>query len=259
MQRVRCCSTTPRARRWRWSRSRAATDMVSAADHASEELLVTLLAGRAAGRRADRRGGRRARRHDRPDAGWSTRSTAPPTTSTGCRSGRCPWPSRTTTVRSRLRLRPARDEAVRRRARPRRDVNGRADRDGSGATVLATSLIGTGFAYTADVRAAPGRARCPTDRWPRARHPARRLGGARPRLGRVRPARRLLRDRHPALGLRRRARCSCARPAAASRSRPGRTTACPQVVARRRASTPCGRWPVDGDPLATLRVQKARS
>ncbi len=133
----------------------SSTDMVSAADHASEELLVALL------------------RAERPDDGLIGEEGASHTGTTGL-TWVCDPLDGTTNYLYRLPqwavsvavedeagpvascvYDPSREELFAAARGHGATVNGRPIAT-SDATVLATSLIGTGFAYTAEVRSAQG-------------------------------------------------------------------------------------------------------
>ena len=178
------------------------TDMVSEMDRASERLIV---AGLLAARPDDgdpRRGGRRPGTGPAACAGWSTRSTAPRTTSTDSRAGACRSPPRMPTgswrawssTRCATRCSPPPAAAGRSGTAPPIAC---AD-----ATDLATALVGTGFAYDAERRR---RAGCRRRRVApaRARHPPARGRRRRPLLGGLRPPRRLLRAGPRLVGSRR--------------------------------------------------------
>ena len=166
----------------------------------------------AAGRRLPGRGGRRRGRARRACAGSSTRST-----------GRSNFLFGIPQWAVSIACEDAEGDARRRDLRPdaRRAVVGRARRHRRCSTArpvaastrddLATALVATGFGYDAEVRrlqadtvaaaAAAG-----------ARHPALRLGRARPGVDGRRPLRRLLRARAQAAGTVRPASCSACVP-----------------------------------------------
>ena len=152
---------------------------------------------------------------------------------------------------------PSHDEAFTAAREHGASLNGQPIRT-SDATELATSLIGTGFAYTAELRAEQG-ARLPEVL--AAVRDIRRAGSAALDLAWVACGRldgffeSDIQHWDYAGG-----RLLCRRPAAGSSSARARTAASRRWWRRHPASTPrCGRWPVDGDPLATLRSKKARS
>ena len=190
-------------RRWTSPRSRRATDLVTAHDHAAEETIVARLAGvrpddAIVGEEGTAPGRGRPACH-----GSSTRSTARRTSCTACRSGRrrsrpVPaarrWPARCTSRRS-VSCSPALAGA----ARPSTATRSRA----AAAPMSSLALVATGFGYRPDDAAARLRVvaqvsgRCVTS----AGSVRRRSTSATTACGRVR---RLLRGRTEPMGRRRR-------------------------------------------------------
>ena len=203
-------------------------------------------------------------------AGWSTRSTAPPTSSTASRRGRCRSRSRTARApRSAWCTTRGRGETFTRR--PRRaapQLNGEPIAVG-GCDRLERALVATGFGYE---RRAPRRAR---PRCWRACSRACATSAARARRrstspGWPRPPRRLLRARPQALGLgggaaagdrggRRRAGAARRAPRARGRGLPGAAGG-PGRATRRLARPSCRlpRGPAPSSRRCTCRLQVGR-
>ena len=196
-------------------------------------------------RRLPRRGGRRRRRHAPGSAGSSTRSTAPSTSSTACRStpSRSP-PSADGEVVAGVVINVASRHRVRRPSpRPGHDGVGRdprrpADRASARPAPLRQRLVATGFNYDARLRGLQARALVRL--LPRVRD-IRRLGSCALDLCHVAEgtARRLRRGGRQPLGPRRRRTGRPGAPAPGSSSPPGPADATWSCVLRHTGSTSC--------------------
>ena len=156
--------------------------------------------GRAARRRGARRGGRARRRAAPACAGCSTRWTAPPTSSTASRPGRSRGRARTPRgPRPGWYYDPGRDETFAAVRGGGARLNG-----GRSPSLTPTGRSGRWSAPASRTRAEARavQARALAAILPRgARHPPRRVGGARPLLGGLRTPGRVLRGAAQALGL----------------------------------------------------------
>ena len=222
------------------------TDLVSEADHAAERLIRERLAAARPGdgflgeEGGDERGTQRAALGRRPARRHVNFLFGIPqwAVSIACEDARRARSPASSTTRCATSCGPP-SAAARRCSTGGR--SGRPTRDD-----LATAMVATGFGYDAEVRrlqAAVVAAPAPAG----ARHPAARLGGARPRVDRRRPLRRLLRARPQRAGTSRPA--SCCAGARGSRCRdlaPAPPAGAGVLVAQhahhRRAGVTCPDW-----------------
>ena len=194
------CATRSPAPRVNVTAKSSPTDLVSEADHAAERLIRERLAARAAGRRLPRRGGRR-RDGERERLRWVV---DPLDGTINFLFGIPQWAVSIACEDEHGTLAASIYD-------PMRDELWTAERDGPAlldgrpiagrrrGTISRRRWSPPGFGYDAEVRAPAGRGRRRAAA-AGARHPPVRLGGARPRLDRRRPLRRVLRARPERLG-----------------------------------------------------------